>query len=98
LCRNTWLDRRATSGNAPRPGAVHIGRLRAGPVLETAHKVRTAVANVAQSAGSPAGDHREAVLQRNHWRHTHTETARRHVPHGKVVRVVIIILRIFMCI
>jgi len=67
---------------------VHIGRLRAGPVLETAHKVRTAVANVAQSAGSPAGNHREAVLQGNHWRHTHTETARRHVSHGKVVRVV----------
>jgi len=88
LCRNTGLDRRSTGGNAPRPGPVHIGRLRAGPVLKTTHKVRTAVANVAQSAGSAAGDHRETVLQGNHRRHTHTETARRHVSHGKVVRVV----------
>lgn len=86
--RNAGLDRRATGGNAARPGAVHTGRLRARPVLETAHPVRTAAAHVAQSASGPAGDHREAVLQGDHRRHTHTAITRRHVSHGKVVRVV----------
>jgi len=66
---------------------VHIGRLRAGSVLETAHQVRSVVAHVAQFAGRPSGDHRETVFQGDHRRHTHTATAGRHVPHGKVIYV-----------
>lgn len=87
-CRDFRPSGCSASGNAAGPSAVHPGRLRPRPLLQTADQVRQTAPHVAQSALDPTGHCGTAVLQRDHWRHTDTEITGRHVPHGKIVRLI----------
>lgn len=87
-CRDFRPSGCPASGNAAGPSAVHPGRLRPRALLQTADQVRQTAPHVAQSALDPTGHCSTAVLQRDYRRHTDTEITGRHVPYGKIVRLI----------